>query len=216
MKGLYSSGGMAALIAIGFLSAGTRQPSRISESIGQRAFAKIGSAGSGQAGASVDPRLVLPATIDRALKNEIESATSSDALEQVLLRHPDQGQLIVPRIEALTVAEIRSDGPRDRFVIPGLEPDEGQGNSVTLQSTGDRVTLVTEFPGDTARVRFSDGSVHRFVGRFPFADLVTLFGEGDKNHRLTFVILEDQMIYVRGTGRAVAATGTIEFGSSKQ
>ncbi|HEX7793650.1 MAG TPA: hypothetical protein VF456_04825, partial [Vicinamibacterales bacterium] len=146
----------------------------------------------------------------------IESATSSDALEQVLQRHPDEGQLIVPRIEALTVAEIRSDGPRDRFVIPGLEPDEGQGNSVTLQSTTDRVTLVTEFPGDTARVRFSDGSVHRFVGRFPFADLVTLYGEGDRNHRLTFVILEDQMVYVRGVGRAVAAAGTIEFGSLKR
>jgi hypothetical protein len=196
MKRLYSNVGMA-LIAVGFLSGGSQQPS-------------------GQAGASVDSRLVLPATMDRALKNEIESASSSDALEQVLQRHPDQGQLIVPRLEALAVAEIRSDGPRDRFVIPGLEPDEGQGNSVTLQSTGDRVTLVTEFPGDTARVRFSDGSVHRFVGRFPFADLVTLFGEGDKNHRLTFVIIEDQMVYVRGTGRAVAATGTIEFGSSKR
>jgi len=158
----------------------------------------------------------LPATIDRTLRSEIESATSSEALEQVLLRHPDQGQLIVPRIEALAVDEIRGDGPRDRFVIPGLEPDEGQGNSVTLQATGDRVTLVTEFPGDTARVRFSDGSVHRFVGRFPFADVVTLFGEGDKNHRLTFVILDDQMVYVRGTGRAVAATGSVQFGASKQ
>src|SRR5215831_11393312 len=210
MKRHYSNVGMAALIAVGFLSAGSEQPSRTDELTGQRAFAK-------QAGTSVDPRLVLPATIDRALKNEIESATSSDALEQVLQRHPDQGQLIVPRIEALTVAEIRSDGPRNRFVIPGLEPDEGQGNSVTLQSTNDRVTLVTEFPGDTARVRFSDGSVHRFVGRFPFADVVTLFGEGDKNHRLTFVVLDEiGMVYVRGTGRAVtAADGTIQFGSPK-
>jgi hypothetical protein len=209
MKRHYSNVGMAALIAVGFLSVGNEQPSRTDELTGQPAFAK-------QSGASVDPRLVLPATIDRALKNEIESASSSDALEQVLQRHPDQGQLIVPRIEALTVAEIRSDGPRDRFVIPGLEPDQGEGNSVTLQSTADRVTLVTEFPGDTARVRFSDGSVHRFVGRFPFADVVTLYGEGDKNHRLTFVILEDQMVYVRGVGRAEAATGTIEFGSSKR
>jgi hypothetical protein len=168
-----------------------------------------------QSGTAVDQRLALPATLDRALRSEIESATSGEALEQVLERHPDQGQLIVPRIEALTVAEIRNDGPRDRFVIPGLEPDDGPGNSVTLQATDERVTLVTEFPGDTARVRFSDGSVHRFIGRFPFADLVTLFGEGDKNHRLTFAVIEDQMIYVRGTGRAVAATGTIQFGSSK-
>ena len=168
-----------------------------------------------QGGTAVEQRLALPATIDRALRSEIESATSSEALEKVLERHPDQGQLIVPRIEAIAVAEIRSDGPRDRFVIPGLEPDDGPGNSVTLQATDERVTLVREFPGDTARVRFSDGSVHRFIGRFPFADLVTLFGEGDKNHRLTFAVIEDQMIYIRGTGRAVAATGTMQFGSSK-
>lgn len=207
MKELYSGLGLV-LIAAGFLSVGGQQPPRTDGFVGERAFVT-------QNGASANPRLVLPATLDRALKNEIESATSSDVLEQVLVRHPDQGQLIVPRIEALAVEEIRSDGPRDRFVIPGLEPDEGQGNSVTLQATGDRVSLVTEFPGDTARVRFSDGSVHRFIGRFPFADLVTLFGEGDKNHRLTFVIVDDQMVYVRGTGRAVAATGTIQFGSSK-
>src|SRR5689334_23889342 len=98
MKALHSNVGMAALIAVGFLSAASQQPSRTDQWIGQRAFAK-------QTGASVDPRLVLPQTIDRALRNEIESATSGAALEQVLLRHPDQGQLIVPRIEALTVAE---------------------------------------------------------------------------------------------------------------
>jgi hypothetical protein len=176
----------------------------------------VGGALEPQGGTPADPRLALPTTIDRGLRAEIESATTSADLEHVLTRHLDQGQLIVPRIEALAVSEIRSEGPRDRFVIPGLEPDDGQGNSVTLQSSGDRVTLLTEFPGDTARVRFSDGSVHRFVGRFPFADLVTLVGEGDKNHRLTFVILDDQMVYVRGIGRAEAATGTLQLGSPKQ
>jgi hypothetical protein len=172
-----------------------------------------------QNGADVNPRLALPPTIDRALKAEIESATDSATLEQVLVRHPDQSPAIVPRIEALAVAEIRRDGPNGRFVIPGLEPDEGQGNSVTLQATADRVTLVTEFPGDAARVRFSDGSVHRFIGRFPFADVVTLFGEGDKNHRLTFVVLDDVMVYIRGTGRAMTAAdgkeATIQFGSPR-
>jgi hypothetical protein len=69
-------------------------------------------------------------------------------------------------------------------------------------------------------VRFSDGSVHRFIGRFPFADVVTLFGEGDKNHRLTFVVLDDLgMVYIRGTGRAVtSAEGketTTQFSSPK-
>ena len=172
-----------------------------------------------QDGAPVDPRLSLPPTIDRALKTEIEAATDSVMLEQVLVRHPDQGPLIVPRIEALAVTEIRRDGPSGRFVIPGLEPDEGQGNSVTLQAAADRITLLTEFPGDAARVRFSDGSVHRFIGRFPFADVVTLFGEGDKNHRLTFVVLDDVMVYLRGAGRVVTAAdgkeATIQLGSPR-
>jgi hypothetical protein len=165
-----------------------------------------------------DSRLKLPSTLDQALKSEIEAAATSAALEQVLLKHPDQGQLIVPRIEAVAVAEIRAEGPRERFVIPGLEPDEGQGNSVTLQATAGRTTLLTEFPGDSARVRFSDGSVHRFIGQFPFADVLTLFGEGDKDHRLTFAIFDELgMVYVRGKGRVVmAAEGkdkTIELGS---
>lgn len=172
-----------------------------------------------QNGADVNPRLALPPTIDRALRSEIEAATDSATLEQVLVRHPDQGPLIVPRIEALAVAEIRRDGPAGRFVIPGLEPDEGQGNSVTLQATPDRITLLTEFPGDAARVRFSDGSVHRFIGRFPFADVVTLVGEGDKNHRLTFVVLDDVIVYIRGTGHAVTTAdgkeATIQFGSPR-
>ena len=156
--------------------------------------------------AQKDPRLALPPIVDRTLQSEIDAATSSAQLEAVLVRHPGDGQLIVPRIEALAVEEIRKDGPGDRFVIPGLEPDEGQGNSVTLQAGSDRITLLTEFPGDTARVRFSDGSVHRFIGRFPFADVVTIFGEGDQNHRLTFVVLDELgMVYLRGLGRAVTS-----------
>ena len=81
-------------------------------------------------------------------------------------------------------------------------------------------TLLTEFPGDSARARFSDGSVHRFVGLFPFADVLTLFGEGDKDHRLTFAILDELgMVYVRGTGRVVIAAegkkSTIQLGSTR-
>jgi hypothetical protein len=167
-----------------------------------------------------DPRLALPSTIAQALKSEIEAAATSVALEEVLRRHPDRAQLIVPRIEAVALTEIRRDGPGERFVIPGLEPDEGPANSVTLEAATDRTTLLTEFPGDAARARFSDGSVHRFVGRFPFADVLTLFGEGDKDHRLTFAILDEfGMVYVRGTGRVViAAEGkekTIQLGSPK-
>ena len=174
----------------------------------------------GQNGADAARRPALPSTIDQALKSAIEAATTSDALEQVLQQHPGQGQIIVPRIEALAVAEIRSEGPRDRFVIPGLEPDEGEGNSVTLEAAAGKMTLLTEFPGDAARARFSDGSVHRFVGRFPFADVLTVIGEGDKDHRLTFVVINELgMVYVRGTGRVVlAAEGkdtTIPLGSPK-
>src|SRR5438874_78310 len=65
-------------------------------------------------GVPADPRLAVPSTTNQGLKREIEAATTSAALEQVLVRHPDQGQLLVPRIEALTVAEIRRDGPSER------------------------------------------------------------------------------------------------------
>lgn len=171
-----------------------------------------------QDSASGDKRLALPATIDRALKSEIEAATTGAALEAVLARHPDQGQILVPRIEAVTAAEIRREGPRERFVIPGLEPDPGPGNTVTLEAAGGRMTLKTEFPGDAARVNFSDGSIHRFVGEFPFADVLSLVGEGDANHRLTFVVIEDVMVYVRGTGRALMGVGgkdgTVRLGAA--
>jgi len=203
----------ATLFAASLLSVASQATSASDRSVGDGAFVA-------QNGADADPRLALPSTIDQALKSEIEAAATSVALEQVLLRHPDQSQLIVPRIEALAVDEIRRDGPRERFVIPGLEPDEGQGNSVTLEAAADRTRLLTEFPGDFARVRFSDGSVHRFIGRFPFADVLTLFGDGDKDHRLTFAILDELgMVYVRGTGHIViAAEGkeiTLQLGSPK-
>jgi hypothetical protein len=188
-----------ALFTLGLLSIGGQATSGNDRSAGDDAFVA-------QTRASADPRLALPSTIAPALKSEIEAAPSSEALEQVLLRHPDQGQLLVPRIEAVALAEIRGDGPRERLVIPGLEPDEGEGNSVTLETAAGRTTLLKEFPGDSALARFSDGSVHRFIGRFPFADILTLFGEGDQDHRLTFAILDELgMVYLRGTGRVVIA-----------
>jgi hypothetical protein len=166
----------------------------------QAAAAPFASQGRGTAGSAS-----LPSS--QALRTEIESAGSIEALESVLVRHPDQGQLIVPRIEAMALAEIRRDGPGQRFVIPGLEPDEGQPNSVTLESGAAGMRLVTEFPGDIARAMFSDGSVHRYVGRFPFADVLTLFGDGDKDHRLTFAVLDGLgLVYLRGTGRVVVAS----------
>lgn len=173
-----------------------------------------------QADGRRDPRLILPTTLDRQLKSEIEAAATSGALEQVLARHQDQSAILIPRIEALAVEEIRREGPRDRYVIPGLEPDQGAATSITLNSGAAGMTLVKEFAGDTAQVRFSDGSVHRFIGRFPFADVLTLFGEGDKDHRLTFAVLDEiGMVYIRGRGRVVVATdGTdkiIQLGSPK-
>lgn len=189
-----------ALVAAGFLAVGGQATS------GARAGDDPAVVAQSSAGAT--GRMALPSTLDQSLKSEIEAATTSADLEQVLLRNHDQGQLIVPRIEALAVAEIRRDGPRERLIIPGLEPDAGQGNSVTLDAADGRVRLLTEFPGDSAEVRFSDGSVHRFIGQLPFADVLTLFGDGDQNHRLTFAIFDGLgMVYLRGTGRVVTAAG---------
>ena len=157
-------------------------------------------------GGSVPP---LPATLDGRLRAEIERATSAAELEDVLDRHPDQGQLIVPRIEAIGTAEIRRDSPGTRFVITEIQPDEGPPASVTVESAGaGGVKLTPEFPGDGSSAAFTDGSVHRFVGTIPFANLLTLYGDGDRNHRLTFaVIAEYGMVYLRGRGRVVLENG---------
>jgi hypothetical protein len=165
-------------------------------------------------------------TSDRALKSEIEAAATSAALEQVLVRHPDQGQLIVPRIEALTIAEIRRDGPGSRFAIEELTPDDGPGRSVTLEAVGRSTTVLREFPGDafdtpqgaSPSASFGDGSIHRYIGRVAFAPELTIFGDGDRNYRLTFAILAGYgMVYLRGTGRVVISVEgqqkTIQFDS---
>src|SRR5205823_6542615 len=136
--------------------------------------------------------------------------------------------IIVPRIEAVGIAEIRRDGPDSRFAIEEMTPDAGVGRSVTLEAAAGGMTLSKEFPGDEFDVpqsgspsaSFGDGSVHRYVGRVPFAEGLTIFGDGDKDHRLTFAILaEHGMVYLRGTGRIVlAAEGkqrTIQLGSPK-
>jgi hypothetical protein len=185
---------------------------------------------SGQSGDRADPRLALPSTVDRGLRAEIESAPTSPALEQVLERHPDQGQLLVPRIEALTIAEIRRDGPGSRFTIEEMTPNDTPGRSVTMEAGSPAVRVLREFPtddfdgppdgvpqGGPPSASFGDGSVHRYVGRIPFAPELTIIGDGDKHHRLTFALLAPYgMVYLRGTGRIVlAAAGqqkTIELG----
>jgi hypothetical protein len=187
-----------------------------------------GGAFEAQSGAQADPRLALPSTIDQALKSEIEAAATSAALEEVLLRHPDRGQLIVPRIEALAIAEIRRDGTGSRFAIEEMTPDDGSARSVTLVAAPGGMTPSREFPGDGFDVpqrglpsaSFGEGSVHRYAGRVPIAESLTIFGDGDKDHRLTFAILVPYgMVYLRGTGRVVlsdaAKEATIQLGSPK-
>jgi hypothetical protein len=213
-----------ALFAAGRLSIGGQATSGDDLSVGDGAFVA-------QNGAGADSRLAFPSTIDRTLKSEIEAAATSDALEQVLLRHPDQGQLIVPRIEALAIAEIKTDGPGSRFAFEEMTPDtQGARRSVTMAAAGGGVlTLSREYPGDgfdlpragvVPSASFGEGSVHRYAGRVPLAETLTIFGDGDKDHRLTFAILADYgMVYLRGTGRVVLAAGgkqaTIQLGSPR-
>src|SRR6478672_8728576 len=86
---------------------------------------------------------------DPALRAELEKSTTSADLEQLLARHPDQAQIIVPRIETVTTAEIRRDGPGTRFVISEIQPDEGPPGSVTIEgSAANGIKLTKEFPGD--------------------------------------------------------------------
>jgi hypothetical protein len=179
----------------------------------------------GQMARAADPRLALPATLDRALRSEIEAARSSSALEQVLDRHPDHADILVPRIEAITTDEIRSEGPGARFAIEEMTPNDSPARSVTLQTSARGPTLVKEFPSDafdtvdgSPGASFGDGSIHRYSGRIPFAPELTIVGDGDRNHRLTFTIVAPYgMVYVRGTGRIVLAVDgqekTIQLGT---
>jgi len=161
------------------------------------------------------------AITDPALRAELDRSSTSADLELLLARRPDQAQTIVPRIEAMATAEIRRDGPGTRFAIAEIQPDEGTAGSVTIDgSSPTGVALRQEFPGDMASAAFTDGSVHRFTGTIPFATLLTLHGDGDKNHRLTFAIVAEYgMVYLRGSGRAVingsGAPRTITFGSGR-
>jgi hypothetical protein len=154
-------------------------------------------------------RSELPATIAPALRGEIEKATTSAALEQLLAGHPDLGEFLVPRIEAAATAELRQSGPGERFVITEIQPDDGPPNSVTIVAASPGgITLTREFPGDALSAAFSDGSVQRFAGTIPFANLLTIVGEGDKYHRLTFAVVADAgLVYLRGNGRVLLETG---------
>jgi len=184
--------------------------------------AQVGAGRSSRAAAAAQLPVAQRGTVlDPALRAEIEKSSTSADLEQLLARRPEQAQTIVPRIEALAAAEIRRDGPGTRFVIAEIQPDEGAAGSVTIDgSAASGITLRQEFPGDVTSAAFTDGSVHRFTGTIPFATLLTLYGDGDKNHRLTFAIIAEYgMVYLRGSGRVVindnGAPRTITFGSSR-
>jgi hypothetical protein len=179
----------------------------------------------GQSSAAADPRLALPPTLNSALRSEIERASTSAALEEVLARHPDQGDLLVPRIEAVATGEINSAGPGDRFAIEEMTPNDSPARSVTLRNVGRGTTVIKEFASDAFEMlggapgaSFGAGSIHRFAGKIAFAPELSLVGEGDRDHRLTFAILATYgMVYVRGRGRIVVAIDgqekTIELGT---
>lgn len=212
-----------ALLTAGLLASGCQGTSASAKAFADGVLAA-------QGGDKGDPRLALPSTVDRGLRAEIEAAATSPALEQVLERHLDQGQLLVPRIEALAIGEIRRDGAGSRFTIEEMTPNDTPGRSVTVEAAAPTTRVLREFPTDAFDVppdgapqggppsaSFGDGSVHRYVGRIPFAPELTIIGDGDKNHRLTFALLAPYgMVYLRGTGRIVlAAAGqekTIELG----
>ncbi len=89
-------------------------------------------------------------------------------------------------------------------------------------SIGPGFLVTTEYPADSYYKLMSEdlkdfslmgkGSIHRIDGKVKHGGY-TFIGEGDQYNRLTFVLLNQGYIYVRGIGRVITPTGkTIKLG----
>jgi outer membrane protein assembly factor BamD (BamD/ComL family) len=158
-------------------------------------------------------------------EEDLPKAVTVDDWEHLLVKYPNQAGLIVPKIEAAAITEIRKNGVGSRYVIKALMPHvKKSAGSTTLQADGTGTKMLLEFPGDRVftpawqpntrsggfpEIPFGEGSIHRFVGAVPVSEVHTVVGEGDQNHRLTFVLLKGYgAVYLRGTGRVLERIGT--------
>jgi hypothetical protein len=172
------------------------------------------------------------ATATDIFDKEFNNAKTSQALEELLKKHPDQVDLIVPKLETTIIKEIETQGVKKRYVIKKIVPLPNYASGgITFKESGQKgVPLVsTEFKGDniemtvnaasgsatSLNIPWGNESVHRFVGKVEIGGIDRIFiGEGDKAHRLSFGLIEQiGYVYLRGKGKVIQGDGTeITFG----
>ncbi len=152
--------------------------------------------------------------------DELEKAETSEELEILLKKYPNESKTIIPKLEVRAINEIKSKGFGNRFVIKEIISQPGFSGSLTIEvpprenlPEGIRM-LSMEFPHDQipistegSQLPMGDSSIHRFSGKikeFGYA----FIGEGDKLNRLTFCLIRDKgYVYLRGKGKVILPNG---------
>jgi hypothetical protein len=110
-------------------------------------------------------------------------------------------------------------GYSKRFFIetPNFTSENTFPSSITLSAFKPGFLLKeSEFPWDCIIYGFSgdakgfgNGSILRFKGKvkFEFQDYSFIIGEGSKYERLTFVLINNKLVYLRGNGKIIKKNG---------
>jgi hypothetical protein len=128
----------------------------------------------------------------------------------------------VTSLEDAALAELKKKGVAGKFVIKAFKP-EGYMDEITRftvsQPKGPKgeYSFRTEHKKD---IMVSGGGmyaigVHRFDGSVRIHNY-TFVSSGDKDNRLTFALMEQGYVYLRGKGKVVAPNGTAtELGTTQ-
>ena len=127
-----------------------------------------------------------------------------------------QDQLTIPQLEQKLLNEILINGVGNRLLIVDFRPQKDMSPcsiTITGDSSGyvsieteyseDRITLsVDPYTGRSTSNIWGKGSIHRFSGTVVSGQYVFI-GEGEKDQRLTFAVIEQGYVYLRGNGKVL-------------
>lgn len=149
---------------------------------------------------------------------------SSAEISAVKERESKDKQRVVLESEALGI--LRREGIGTRFIIKPLGPDKsktvdfllGSDNGITITQSGKDFIGISEggitVVGNQMKFPAADGAIHRFNGRVAFQAIPlgikeqgAFVSEGDELNRLTFCIIGDAYVYLRGKGTVILADG---------
>jgi len=169
-----------------------------------------------------------------AKKNELEfneklsAVKSVDDLRSLIEQYKKYSftSNAVPKLEAIIVNRIKTEGIGNRFSIKEITSQPGP-NCVTglEQNNSGEVFAFSDF--NRARLGiingnpnlFGDSSIHRFKGKVEIQGY-TFIGEGDKFNRLTFCVIKDiGYVYLRGKGKVLLKDGkeaSLGYGKENQ